>query len=150
MLFCMPSMARMMTAGAIPSDMLHHVWHELWPLLEPAAKRSANKPDVLADLLAQRTQLWAVYEDGKPVAAIVTKIIPAEPEKKCLLWLIGGCRAAEWLPDFMPKCEAWARSLGCVAIWASGRKGWDRLIRKWGAQNIGIVDGTPAWELRIT
>ena len=61
-----------MTVGGISLRDLHLVWPDLWPLLEPAVKRSPDKPDVLARLIARDAQLWAVYEGDRPVAAIVT------------------------------------------------------------------------------
>ena len=51
-----------MTATGIPLRDLHLVWPELWPLLEPAVRRTPDKPDVLARLIARDAQLWAVYE----------------------------------------------------------------------------------------
>jgi hypothetical protein len=137
-----------MTATGIPLRDLHLAWPDLWPLLEPAVARTPDKPDVLARLIARDGQLWAVYEDGAPVAAIVTQITLV-PEKRCRLWLIGGCRVREWLGDFLVKVEAWARSLGCVALWASGREGWTRIVSKFGGRGIGTVDGFPAWERRL-
>jgi hypothetical protein len=35
-----------MTVGGISLRDLHHVWPDLWPLLEPAVKRSPDEPDV--------------------------------------------------------------------------------------------------------
>jgi len=137
-----------MITGGIPLRDLHLVWHELWPLLEPAVKRSPDKPDVVARLIAGDAQLWAVYEGATPVAAIVTTIQVAE-EKRCLIWLVGGSRLGEWAADFLAKVEAWARSLGCVALWGAGRKGWTRMAEKFGGRSIGIIDGQLAWERRI-
>jgi hypothetical protein len=45
--------------------------------------------------------------------------------------------------------EAWARELGCVALWGAGRAGWVRIVKKFGGVDIGIVDGQPAWQRRI-
>jgi hypothetical protein len=138
-----------MTVTSIPLRALHHVWADLWPLLEPAVKRSPDKPDVLARLIARDAQLWAIYEGDKPVAAIVTTIQLGE-EKRCLLWLIGGSRVREWADDFLAICEAWARDvMGCVALWGAGRAGWVRIVQKFGGEDIGIVDGQPAWQRRI-
>jgi hypothetical protein len=137
-----------MTCGGILLSDLHLVWHELWPLLEPAVKRSPDKPDVLARLIARDAQLWAVYEGATPVAAIVTTIQVAT-EKRCLIWLVGGSRLGEWAADFLAKVEAWARSLGCVALWGAGRRGWTRMAEKFGGRSIGIIDGQLAWERRF-
>ena len=82
------------------------------------------------------------------MAAIVTQITMAT-EKRCRLWLVGGSRVRDWLGDFLAKVEHWARSLGCVALWASGREGWGRIVNKFGGRGIGTVDGFPAWERRL-
>jgi hypothetical protein len=138
-----------MTVTGIPLRDLHHVWADLWPLLEPAVKRSPDKPDVLARLIARDAQLWAVYEGDKPIAAIVTTIQLGE-EKRCLLWLIGGSRVKDWAADFLAACEAWARdTMGCAALWGAGRAGWVRIVKKFGGLDIGVVDGQPAWQRRI-
>ena len=84
-----------------------------------------------------------------PSLAIVTTIQLGE-EKRCLLWLIGGSRVKEWAADFLAICEAWARdTMGCVALWGAGRAGWVRIVKKFGGEDIGIVDGQPAWQRRI-
>jgi hypothetical protein len=139
-----------MTVRGIPLRALHEVWPALWPLLEPAVKRSTDdpRPDVLADLIAARAQLWAIYENGKPVAAVVTRI-QNDGEKRCLLWLIGGGRVREWAADFLARCEAWARSIDCVALYGAGRKGWARIVKKFGGESIEPINGSSAWRLVI-
>jgi hypothetical protein len=152
-----------MTATGIPLRHLHLVWSDLWPLLEPAVKRSPDfsagdgaGPDacpelaewVLARLLCHDAQLWAVYDADAPVAAIVTQI-QVSNEKRCLIWLVGGSRLREWAADFIAKLEDWARSLGCVALRGVGRPGWARIVKKFGGVSVDAVDGLPAWERRI-
>jgi hypothetical protein len=137
-----------MTATGIPLRHLHLVWSDLWPLLEPAVKRSPDKPDVLARLIACDAQLWAVYDGPAPVAAIVTEI-QIGGEKRCLIWLVGGSRLREWAADFIAKLEDWARSLGCVTLRGVGRPGWARIVKKFGGVSVDAVDGLPAWERRI-
>ena len=137
-----------MIATGIPLRHLHLVWSDLWPLLEPAVKRSPDKPDVLARLLFNDAQLWAIYDADVPVAAIVTQI-QVSNEKRCLIWLVGGSRLREWAADFIAKLEDWARSLGCVALRGVGRPGWARIVKKFGGVSVDAVDGLPAWERRI-
>jgi hypothetical protein len=153
-----------MTSTGIPLRDLHLAWPDLWPLLEPAVRRTPDKPDVLARLIARDAQLWAVYDDDKAIAAIVTQITLGRPfatlggspseasegsERGCRLWLIGGSRVAEWAADFLCKLELWARSLGCVALWGSGREGWDRIVKRMGGTSVGTIAGFPAWERRL-
>jgi hypothetical protein len=134
-----------MTIGGVSLRDLHRVWPDLWPLLEPAVKRSPQKPDVLVELLAKRADLWAVYEHGRPVAAIVTQL----QGDACCLWLIGGSRVKEWAPDFISVLSAWARSLGCVSLWGNGRRGWTKMVERFGGKSIGVIDGAPAWRFTI-
>ena len=137
-----------MIATGIPLRHLHLVWSDLWPLLEPAVKRSPDKPDVLARLLFNEAQLWAIYDADVPVAAIVTQV-QVGTEKRCLIWLVGGSRLREWAGDFIAKLERWARSLGCMALRGVGRPGWARIVKKFGGVSVDAVDGLPAWERRI-
>jgi len=144
-----------MNTIVIPAKHLHVVWHELAPLLEPAVRRSADfsavdraGPDLVAHLLAGEAQLWAVYDDGQPIAAIVTRIQQTH-ERRCLLWLIGGRRLRTWAGDFLVELETWARSLGCVALWGCGRPGWGRIVEEFGGTSIGQFNGEPAWERRL-
>ena len=153
-----------MIATGIPLRDLHLAWPDLWPLLEPAVRRTPDKPDVLARLIARDAQLWAVYDEDEAIAAIVTQITllrrcaasegsPSEAsegsERGCRLWLVGGSRVREWAADFLCKLELWARSLGCVALWGSGREGWDRIVKKMGGTSAGTIAGFPAWERRL-
>lgn len=163
-------------ATGIPLQDLHLVWADVWPLLAPAIQRTPDKPDVLARLLVRDAQLWVVYDDDKPVAAIVTQITllrryaasesmssigpsgtseddalrsSSGAEKGCRLWLVGGSRVNEWAAELLAKLELWARSLGCVALWGSGREGWDRIVRRMGGSRMGTIAGFPAWERRL-
>ena len=138
-----------MNTIAIPLQHLHVVWHELAPLLEPAVRRSTDKPDVVAHLLAGEAQLWAIYDGGQAVAAIVTRIQQTHDERRCLLWLVGGRRVREWAADFLTELETWARSLGCVTLWGCGRRGWARMVEEFGGKSIGLFNGEPAWERRL-
>ncbi len=146
-----------MTITGIPLRDLHRVWSDLWPLLEPAVKRSPDMPDacpepaewVLARLIARDAQLWAVYDNDRPVAAIVTTVQVGRSGKRCLLWLVGGSRLNRWAAGFMDAVEAWARTMGCVALWGCGREGWARIVKHFGGERIADHNGQPAWQRRI-
>ncbi|MBV8190858.1 MAG: hypothetical protein JOY64_15915 [Alphaproteobacteria bacterium] len=145
---------------------LHHEWRALWPLLwpllEPALRRSPDRPMpdgppacvdaerwLLERLQAHDTQLWAVFDGGTPIAAVVTAIQDGGAERRCLLWLIGGRRARDWADGFLALVEGWARALGCTALWGSGRRGWARVVEPRGFRRIPDLDGQPAWQRRI-
>jgi hypothetical protein len=136
-------------ATGIPLSDLHLAWPALWPLLEPAVRRTPDKPDVLARLIARDAQLWAVYDGDDAIAAIVTQLTLAPDGRRLRLWLVGGRGVRDWADELVAKIEDWARSLGCVALWGSGREGWDRIVKRRGGRSIGTIAGFPAWERRL-
>lgn len=137
-----------MIIALTPSCHVPAVWPAVWPMLAPAVERSARKPDVFAALIDKRADLWAIVEDGKPVAAVVTQL-QNEPERRCLLWMVGGSRIAEWVADFMAALVARARAAGCVSVVGVGRRGWRRIARQFGCESIAPIDGDPAWRMAI-
>lgn len=138
-------------ATGIPSRHMMQVWPQLWPLIKPAWELDPEHPDLLAGIRKRDFQLWAVYKDGKVIAGIATKLLREATSGNLLahLWLVGGSRVPEWLPDFMAKFSAWARAEGCVRITAAGRKGWDRLVRSYGGRRLEDFRGTARWELDL-
>lgn len=127
---------------------LHDTWVRVLPMLEPAIRRSPDKPRVLADVMSGFAQLWTVSENGKPIAAIVTRLT-TQPVKRCLFWLVGGSRFAEWVETFLAVLKPWARARGCVAFWATGRVGWTRHAARLGWEKIAPHGGYPAWERKF-
>lgn len=134
--------------AAIPTTDLARVWPTLWPMLEPAIRASVSKPNILAALYAREAELWAIVDDGRPIAAIVTQV-QATPEPRCLLWMIGGSRVREWAADFMTVLIYVARAGGCVSIVGAGRRGWARIVKKFGGEPIDPIEGSPAWRLAL-
>jgi hypothetical protein len=109
-----------MTVASIHLHSLPFAWPVLWPMLEKAARLvDLTEIYVRREIERGHAELWAIREDGKPIAAVVTQVT-LEPEKRCLIWIVGGTRVREWMGTFMPKIEGAAREWGCVAIWASG------------------------------
>lgn len=125
------------------------VWPELWPLLEPAVRRSPDRPDVLARLNAHDAQLWGVYEAGRPLGGAVTMLQDHPGGRRCLFWLIGGRCARTWGGELVETVARWARPLGCVALWGAGRRGWAPIVAAFGFRRIADFEGQPAWERRL-
>lgn len=128
---------------------LSQIWPSVWPLLEPAVRRSKDAPNVLGELRAEMAQLWAVYDGGRPVAAVVTKVQDVDGEKRVLFWLVGGSRAREWGAEMVAQVERWARGLGATALWGVGRRGWRKHMAALGFERIKDFDEQPAWLRRL-
>lgn len=142
-----------LVATGIPQPMLHHAWPDIWPLIQPAYAKSDLKLDILSELMAQRCVLWAIYAKNVAVAGIVVRLLThgdkQPPEKHAHLWLVGGQRLSDWTPDFLPKLTAWAKDEGCNAVTGNGRRGWDRIVRKYGGHRVEDRDGQPCWRLDL-
>lgn len=135
-------------AASIHLQDLPFAWPALWPMLEPAARLvDMTESYVRRVVESGHAELWAIRENGKPIAAVVTQIT-LEPVKRCLIWIVGGSRVREWMGVFMTKIEAYARDLGCVGLWAEGRKGWRDIAKALGFERVS--DGAlPVWERRL-
>lgn len=142
-----------MAAGPADFAHLHEVWPKLWPLLEPAYKRSDEKSDILHGVISRDLQLWQVSDKNEPVAGIVSKLLRSEEgtsgELHCHLWLVGGSRMLEWAGDFLETIKPWARSEGCVALTGNGRRGWGRIVGRFGGYRTADRDGLPCWRLDL-
>lgn len=124
---------------------LHDTWVKVLPMLEPAIALAPDKPDVLSHLMSGDAILWTISKNGLPIAAAITGLLFSP--KRCLIWLVGGSRIHEWKDALMAKIEAWARSLGCVALYAeSPRRGWGRIAKELGFTPTGSLNGFFTWE----
>jgi hypothetical protein len=141
-----------MSVGNIHLHALPFAWPVLWPMLERAARRARPpipEAEVRRTVESGHAQLWAILENGHPIAAVTTQIT-LDPEKRCRVWLVGGSRMTEWVGDFLGKVEPWARSYGCKAIWGTqSRAAWVRIGRLLGCEPIEPFEGIPAWGKRI-
>jgi hypothetical protein len=141
-----------LVATGIPPEHVAIVWPALWPLLQAAYDRwSDDRADLLGGLAKLDYQLWAVFDGARPVAAIVTRLWTHTDTgaRDCRLWLVGGRRMPEWLPDFISKLVPWARSEGCTRLTAAGRRGWWPFVASYGGYRIADESGLPAWALDI-
>lgn len=140
-----------LVATGVPNDTLYALWPQLWPLLRPAYERSKEKTDILAGALSKDLQVWAIFDKKVPVAGICTKLLRdrTSGDLQLRVWLVGGSRLKDWLPDFLAKASPWARSEGCTAITGSGRRGWARVAARLGCVRVEDEDGEPAWSLAL-
>lgn len=95
--------------------------------LEPGCGDEAS---LLADLAAGRAQLWM----GE-AAALVTQCV-VDGRGPCLhVWLAGG--ELEDILAMRPGVEAWARARGFERVTINGRRGWSRVLRRYGYAQVG-------------
>ena len=103
-----------------------------WPWLAAAAARG-DQPSkaALSDLFQSGGAMLWPGESG----ALVTQCV-ATPEGRFLhIWLGGG--SLRGVLALQPGVEAWGRVMGCEFVSIEGRKGWDRVCRRFGYRRSG-------------
>jgi hypothetical protein len=147
----MSSLSADLVATGVPRARLHDAWVDLWPLIKPAYDKSPFKPDLLAGLMAKDFQLWAVRANNTAVAGIVTRLlrVGTSGELQCHLYLVGGSQLSHWAPDFISKLRVWAKAEGCAAITGNGRRGWARIVARFGGVRIEDREDRPCWRLAL-
>lgn len=118
-------------------------WRDLGPML--ARAQDDDQPDGRKMAFEGNAQLWAVLDGSKPIGAALTQV----HGERCLIWQIAGHSMSEWQSMFVRTVAAWARSVGCKALYGAGRKGWARVVEPMGFRRIPDIDNRRAWELRI-
>ena len=116
------------------TEALDAQFRRVWPLIAPALHMEAEDTEqgLLAEILAGRAQLWP----GE-ACAIVTQCIRSAEGGTIHAWL-GGGNLREMLA-LRPGIEAWGRAMGCSWATIDGRKGWERLYRRFGYEPDGEV-----------
>jgi hypothetical protein len=132
-----------MKAVLIHTPHVVRAWIDLGPILKAAEQETETREAVMEGT----AQLWAVLDHYEPIGAIVTRV--DTEAGRCLIWKIAGERVREWAEMFVATVAAWARSLGCTAVYGIGRKGWTRIVEPMGFRRVEDVNGKPAWELAI-
>ena len=91
------------------------------------------------DDVQESVQAGAMQVFARPRSIIITEIVQY-PRSKALHMFLGGGEMEE-IEDMFPEIEAWARSIGCSAVTATGRHGWARtfMTRKRGYESVATV-----------
>jgi hypothetical protein len=105
-----------------------------WPWIEAALTRCNvkhhSRESLLADLLAGRAQIWPA-ERG----VIVSECFIDGEARVLRGWLGGG--DLDDIVAMRPGMEAWGRAMGCTHAAIEGRKGWERVYRRFGYVRAG-------------
>jgi hypothetical protein len=119
----------MQTVAIHPSQL-----DQAWPVLEPLIARVCafggewHPSKVLISCMNQSAQLWAVFDESRPVAAAVTEILDKDLRRDCNIWLCAGSYSDEARDSLLREVEDWARRIGCERIQLVGRRGWEKKL----------------------
>ena len=104
----------------------------MWPAVENLIKAAYNgadedvPPDLMADLLARRRQLWAVWDGRKFIAAALTRVITLRSGLACQILACGGTEGEKWV-GMISRIEDFAAHAGCRKVLFEGRPGWEKI-----------------------
>lgn len=106
---------------------------QAWPALEPHIERVCRLADwsaatVKKRLLAAEAQAWAVLEEGRVQAAVITEILDRDRDRCCNIWLCAGSYSDQARDSLLREVEDWARRIGCERVTLIGRRGWEKKL----------------------
>jgi hypothetical protein len=108
---------------------------DLRPVVEGVIPYAGNRytaDDLIGQCSRGELILWVIHEEGK-IIAFVGAISVQYPLKSVLsLQFCAGERMDEWLDDYMAVAVETAKDMGCSCIELAGRKGWERVMARFG------------------
>lgn len=111
------------------------------PMIETALVYADGKYnlDSIYKAIAERDkQLWVATYDNDLIAVCVTEITIYPCKKVLTVFASAGIRMDAWL-DFLQPIMDWGKSQGCEAAEIYGRKGWERILAKYGYEHVSTV-----------
>jgi len=119
----------------VPHEYTLTVWPEVAEMLQKAAKTTGgrfDKMNILDELMARTIELWIIYEDNTPVAAITTRVVWYKEFKALSIDWVGGTQMKDWLDEVMSTLKKYAQDNGCTRLEGRGRAGWKRVLSRYG------------------
>jgi hypothetical protein len=120
----------------VPKSQVWMLSSSVWDMLKPALERQHHMTSIdrlRKDCASGNSQLWFVTpEDTLQVLAIAVTEVLQYPGKRmfCIGWL-GGSQMRRWI-DFFEVFVDLAKRQGCDGIEVHGRRGWERVLSRWG------------------
>ncbi len=125
---------------------VYELWEKVKDYIEDSLEgfeQYYSPEHILQMIAAGQYQLWIVHKGGRIQAALVTRVDTyMTGARVCEMLFIGGHEMGDWLP-LIQKVEAWAESLFCTHIRAVGRRGWERMLKKYGFHYEACFIGKP-------
>lgn len=117
----------------IPTDEVRNWWPALGGYVNKAARRyhkDYDLDDMREAILDGDAALFGVFQNLKPIAAIVATEVRYPKRKVLLIELVGGSNMDKWFDQALLLLTEHAISAGYGAIQALGRKGWHNYAKR--------------------
>jgi hypothetical protein len=127
----------------VPPDQVWRVWSHVRHWIAKAIERGGDDDyrQHERDTLEGLNQLWIVADQGKLIAAAITKLVREGGKSVCIIVACGG-EGWKRFGHLIGRLESFAKDEGCEAVRVVGRKGWQRLLPDYEVKHV-------RWEKRI-
>lgn len=125
----------------IESERISDYWVDIENYLCAAVSRDDGQStigSVYSDLKTGHSQLWIARVDNDIVCACVTDIVQYPASKRLLIKYCGGQLMTVWI-DFIETIKGFAKAEGCDSVEVVGRKGWEKVLHKYGFDAIQSI-----------
>ncbi len=119
------------------------VWPKVAPLIQQAIHYNSRGEDieqVRGHCKEGKRQLWVITDAAQVLAAVITQIDDNNGKKIGIIVYAGGEGARHWVHYY----ESWReyfRERGCTELEVIGRKGWKKLLEKYGLKQRAVIYG---------
>lgn len=110
---------------------------KFWPEVEPLIQEALLGDDRLTtaqikDLIEEKKmQLWGIH-DGVLRAVMVTEMVDYLNLRAVRIVTVTGMESEQWLDVLIKTLEEWGGEHGAHILEFTGRKGWERVLTKYG------------------
>ena len=98
----------------------------------PYAGNRYTADDLIGQFSRGELILWVIHEDDNIIAFVGAMSVQYPLKSVLSLQFCSWERMDEWLDDYMAVAVETARDMGCSCIELAGRKGWERVMARFG------------------
>ncbi len=117
--------------------------HKIWPSIEKTLAKAIDRfdggyssEDLLTACQLRNKQLW-IIDNGKGAAITAITVLPQF--KKLVIEYLAGRDMGVWLDEFAEEIGSFAEAHGCKYVESWGRKGWERVGKRLGADDVVTI-----------
>lgn len=124
--------------SAIPAGHIRNVLPEILPFLDKAAAPSQGRcvsDDLLTDILTGAQVLWCAFDPdnkNKIVGIVITQVLDYKRKRALEIVFCSGSDFLGWSDPMFEMVHRYAGDMNCSLIEFTGRRGWDRVLRRYG------------------
>jgi hypothetical protein len=119
----------------------------MWPVAEPLLAKAVAREhgrftirDIYRWIKTSDQQLWVVTSGGRCIAAGLVRLqFHPTGKRAATLHLLGGSQARAWALPAWEAWSSWCRLAGITELHIVGRKGWERLVARFGFQREAVI-----------